>query len=414
MALTTTLQAVATVQPKEKSRVRIEFLDGIRGLAALFVVIDHALRMHDGGNGSPRGNFLENIYHYAFSFFKYGRFAVVVFLVVSGYSLMLPVARSATGTFQNGLHDYFKRRFKRILPPYYVALVLTLLLIAVVPGLNTFDNTNPINEWNSSLPAFRPDILISHFLLIHNWSPEWSHQISAPLWSIPVEFQIYFLFPFLLIPLWRLKNGNFLVIAFSLAVGLLPFYLFPAFGLESPWFLALFAFGMVGATINFSRRPGDIKIQNNLPWGKISLFLTLVLVGEVVIEEKYQALYLLPLRDLLMGLAAISFIIYATRVTKRKAEDGRESRNWLLLILNSKWVLWLGSFSYSLYLIHFPLLAIVNDLGEKAGLSSFAIYTIQIFVGIPMIVITAYLFHLLFERPFLNRPVNRTQVKARD
>lgn len=68
--------------------------------------------------------------------FQYGHSAVATFIVLSGFSLMLPIARSSEETLKGGMLGYLKRRSLRILPPYYVALGLSLLLIALVPGLH--------------------------------------------------------------------------------------------------------------------------------------------------------------------------------------------------------------------------------------------------------------------------------------
>ena len=48
-----------------------------------------------------------------------------------------------------------------------------------------------------------PGDLISHLLLVHNLSSAWFHQINAPLWSVATEWQIYFLLPLILLPLFR-------------------------------------------------------------------------------------------------------------------------------------------------------------------------------------------------------------------
>jgi peptidoglycan/LPS O-acetylase OafA/YrhL len=41
---------------------------------------------------------------------RYGNFAVAIFIVLSGYVLMLPVARSHNGYLPGGLWDYIQRR----------------------------------------------------------------------------------------------------------------------------------------------------------------------------------------------------------------------------------------------------------------------------------------------------------------
>ncbi|MHA4875672.1 acyltransferase family protein, partial [Enterococcus faecium] len=60
-----------------------------------------------------------------------GHFAVGLFLVISGFCLMQPVSKRRAFNIQR----YFKRRAGRILPPYFAALVMSLVLIALAPGL---------------------------------------------------------------------------------------------------------------------------------------------------------------------------------------------------------------------------------------------------------------------------------------
>src|SRR5215203_1884331 len=107
---------------------RLAFLDGLRGLAASYVVLHHAaLLVPPSGLTGPAtvARFL----------LRHGHYAVAVFIVLSGYCLMLPVARDPLGRLPGGTLAFFGRRARRILPPYYAALVLCWALIALVPEL---------------------------------------------------------------------------------------------------------------------------------------------------------------------------------------------------------------------------------------------------------------------------------------
>src|SRR5438270_2616521 len=108
--------------PRRPPAPRLPFLDGLRGLAAVYVVLHHAAMMVPpaglGGVGSA-----------ARFVFRHGHYAVAVFIVLSGYCLMLPVARDPCGRLPGGVVGYLGRRARRILPPYYAALGLGWLLI---------------------------------------------------------------------------------------------------------------------------------------------------------------------------------------------------------------------------------------------------------------------------------------------
>src|SRR6185503_16965934 len=109
-------------------RKRLAGLDGIRGLAALFVVINHIfLRAFPG---YP----VDNAPAWA-AWFIYGRFAVVVFIVLSGFSLALSPARH--GWRLDSIRTFAVRRARRILPAYWAALAFSLVvawLVVPPPG----------------------------------------------------------------------------------------------------------------------------------------------------------------------------------------------------------------------------------------------------------------------------------------
>src|SRR3569833_2194310 len=85
---------------EKKTRYRFLFLDGIRGLAAIYVVLFHFISQF--GAGGPLGVALSPVMSTLTSWMGYGHYAVDVFIVLSGYSLMVPVARSAPNPLPKG------------------------------------------------------------------------------------------------------------------------------------------------------------------------------------------------------------------------------------------------------------------------------------------------------------------------
>src|SRR6185369_12057746 len=117
---------------------------------------------------------------------------------------------------------------------YYVALFLSLALIGLTPALQVQQNT----AWGTKIPVTAGAIL-AHLLLIHNVLPDWIFKIDGPMWSVAIEWQIYFLFPSLLLPLLRRTNMLVTVLLTTL-ISLLPHMLLPrSFKLDftHPWFL---------------------------------------------------------------------------------------------------------------------------------------------------------------------------------
>ena len=121
------------------------------------------------------------------AWFIYGRFAVVVFIVLSGFSLALSPARR--GWQLGGISRFAQRRLRRILPAYWAALVFSLAvawLVAAPPG--------------RAAPGARS--VVVNGLLVQNL-------VAAPspnrsFWSMAVEAQLYILFPVLLLMVRRL------------------------------------------------------------------------------------------------------------------------------------------------------------------------------------------------------------------
>jgi peptidoglycan/LPS O-acetylase OafA/YrhL len=166
---------------------RIPGLDGIRGLTALYVVVHHCWLLSFPGYPANTGpGWLGWLVH--------GRLAVVVFIVLSGFSLAIGPARD--GWRLGGLLDYARRRARRILPAYWAALAVSAVIAAVVPQL-------PL----STPPSWRS--MIVYGLLLQDF-------VTAPapngaFWSIAVEAGLYLAFP--LVVLARRKVGAAVTLA---------------------------------------------------------------------------------------------------------------------------------------------------------------------------------------------------------
>src|SRR5450432_2805759 len=200
-----------------KSGVRLHFLDGLRGLACFYVLLFHASTPHIpyGGELSPWMKFVSLC-------ISRGHFSVVFFIVLSGFSIMLPIARSGTWQLNGGFASYARRRARRILPPYYAALFLSVGLVLAYNVISRRHGLGPpVVE-----DALSAGSIISHVLLLHNLSFDWAFRINGPLWSVATEWQIYFVFALFLLPLWRRTSGLVALVA-GWVLGSLPFFLLP-------------------------------------------------------------------------------------------------------------------------------------------------------------------------------------------
>src|SRR5579864_8923878 len=141
---------------RSSSPSRLGYVDSLRALAALYVAASHAMATIWPMN-PPSGlaGILAN-------WLQYPHFAVSVFIVLSGFSLMLPVARNGY-KLPWGVWGFYWRRARRILPPYYFALGLTLLLIWLFIG----HDAGP--RWDMVLPV-TSQAVIEHIVLIQDFS----------------------------------------------------------------------------------------------------------------------------------------------------------------------------------------------------------------------------------------------------
>lgn len=373
----------------------MHYLEGLRGLSALYVLLHHEKAVDLSGGGVSR--YIGSIQRAL----DFGHFAVVVFIVLSGYSLMLPIARSGDTGLVGGIRRYFYRRARRILPPYYAALILSL---GVILALRASD----INI------AFRSGSLISHTLLIHNLCFGWQGTINAPMWSVATEWQIYFLFPLLLLPMWRRIDLG-LTVAIAWIIGSAPNLLIPPernLFWACPWFLGSFALGMAGAVIGFSKNHRYYPLFQRLPWTGIAIVSMALIVRyrlrafTWIVVDGSLVNYRGPAMDLLVSVVAFCLINACTRdlVTGKAARP-------ISRLLSSKPLAQLGGFSYSLYLIQDPLLRLVDRAMRGIVLSPDLTVCFKLVVCTPVILAFAWLFAQAFEKPFLRAAsVPRTQI----
>lgn len=346
---------------------RVEWLDGVRALAALFVVLHHAWLMTVGGYPVTDGPWFTD-------WLVYGHLAVSVFIVVSGYSLTLSPAKHGM-QIQGGGWGFLRRRFWRIVPPYWAALALVALLIST--GL-----TGPANG-----TEFSPRDFFVHFFLVQdtigNVSP------NGAFWSIAVEWHIYFLFPLLLVCFRRAGIGIVLILVTALVVAqhllgsVIPFV--EKFDRFTPAYFVLFAAGAAAAWL-VRRGQGARTAMAVAIVLSVSVVTFMVTAG----GERTTAAYFWV--DLLVGTATAALFVALAQGRMR----------WLAGGLSTRPLASVGAFAFSLYLIHAPVLAILTTYVIKpAALDSITSLALLLLLGCPAAIGVAFSFFLVFERPFL-------------
>jgi peptidoglycan/LPS O-acetylase OafA/YrhL len=271
-----------------------------------------------------------------------------------------------------------RRRAWRIIPPYWAALAVSVALVAVI-GTRTGEAVS----WKGVATNF---FLVQD--VVEGRSP------NGAFWSIAVEWQLYWVFPLLL--LVRRRRGPVvlmaLVMAMVVVVGIAGdhgggvvaekiLHLSPQLG-------ALFVYGLVAAGVTSRRSSADPARS----WGALALVAgaaALLACAWLGTERAVADLYWL---DLVVGVATACGLAFVTRgVTSRT----RRALEWRPLVS-------VGRFSYSLYLVHAPLLLLAwVFVVEPLDLPSGAALATMVGVVAPVIVAVSYGFHIAVERPFL-------------
>ena len=394
-----TSEASAASQAAEAAPTRphLHFLDGIRGLAALFVVFAHVFIIASPLSAySWRSPIAALLFHIS----GLAHVALGAFIALSGFCLMLPVVWSREHALAGGVNGFIARRSRRILPPYYAAVALSILLPYLhIALLNLLKKTR--FPWPDAPEA---GAFVSHLFLIHNLRLDWIGKLDFPTWSIATEWQIYFVFALVLLPIWK-RAGNVPVLLISLVIGLLPHFALSGswkFDWACPWFVIVFAEGMIAAALVFSP---NLKFRKNL--GKPAVRIPAALFAIAVYFPFVWWTFPVTMRwySLLDVFAALPILYLIVCCVDAALSNSPQKTFSPFAILGKPLLVRLGTMSYSLYLIHWPILLEVSPLtrffAHHGIAASPAIWLIVI--GLPASLAAAYCFHVVFERPFLKR-----------
>nr|WSY54077.1 acyltransferase [Streptomyces sp. NBC_00886] len=341
-------------------------LDGLRGLAALYVVLFHCwLYTFPGYPDSSAPPWLDVL--------MFGRLAVVFFLVLSGFSLAISPARH--GWRSDGVVQFLRRRAWRILPPYWAALAMSLVIsLFVVPA-------------SHHGPPTGASILVYGLVAQDVFT---APTPNGAFWSIGVEAELYLLFPLILFVRRRL-NAVVLVVCVTLPVvarGLMAAGATPVEGDNwlAPHLAPVFVAGVVGA--------GAVVASDRvrrLPWGWFAVLAAMPVLALGVIQGSVWTVDHYFWVDLAIA-PAMTMLIVAV-ATGRPA--------LLVRLLTARPIQSLGDFSYSLYLIHLPIvLIVIRRVAPHFVSSGLPTFCFTLVLALPGSVLGAWLFSRIFEMPF--------------
>ena len=369
-------------------RPRYNYVEGIRALACLTVVLNHAVAeaypVLYHVDIPPMLSFL-NLW------FAFGHHAVTAFIVVSGFCLGLPLA-SADFSKPVAFGQFMARRIARIVPPYYAALVISLLVCFTMfkfPSAMHFDfSAHP-----------RPSDIVAHFLLIQNVFG--TGQINYSFWSIATELHIYVLFPFL-VAMLRKRNGWMAVGAIAVAAyGISYLVMDTRLDRAAVHFVAAFICGIAASWVTRSEHPVAMRLRALSVWPFVSLggLTGIVFWTKSLPYSQYQAFQMA--QDAVVMIAITALLIACTKV-----------KSPLRILLEAKPLVWIGERSYSLYLLHVPIQAALLKVAiATLELTHLERLVFSLTFGLGILFGLTWVFHRVVEIPAMNLSRRVAQLK---
>lgn len=355
---------------KSRNIQYIECLDQLRGVAALMVFFAHALHNFTRGMAPEMGSWL---------FFENPLLAVVaegpsgvgLFMVLSGFLF-------AYGAYQKEIlyKEFVRNRFLRIYPMY---ILMILLGIYAYPA-------------NFSFTAF-----LASLLLLSNTSNALNGgMFTILLWTISTEFMFYLVFPFLH-RMYQSSGAAYLVRLLLLAVMLRLICVgLGASPRDLSYFTILgridqFIIGMLAA---YAIREGKAGFWSGLP----HLFSSVcIVIGTLYALNKFGGGWVSNSRWKVLWHTWEAFmyalVVIAFVQSKRRVLTGMVGKFFTLI----------GTISFSVYLLHQPVLAVLQRANLRVHDFTDVYVDALITGGLALIVVVAlsWLTFTLIERPFM-------------
>lgn len=341
---------------------RLDAVDGLRAVAALWVVLFH-IRAFSGAHLGPLDLFVRS-----------GSTGVSLFLVLSGFCLYTPVARGTAFTARR----FFTRRVRRLMPAYYASLAGAILISVLAAGRLGFVQYGPLALTGQTL---------AHLTMTHSLFPSTFYALNGAYWSLGLEWQLYLTLPLVVIAARRfgLAKTVAAVIAINIvyrlvlqlaiagqhgaSTSLLTTAVLPNL-LPGRW--AEFAFGMVAAQLYADGRLTRL-------WARLGLIaIPLALLSLLAVGS--------PLEHVLFG--SVFFVLLCAVL----AHGSVISRVFAWRPLAA-----IGVMSYSLYLVHQPIVQLLDALFRQHGVRPSTTF-IVVLALLPLVIPVAWLLFIGVER----------------
>lgn len=280
---------------------------------------------------------------WAYPFMAIGHHGVQVFFIVSG--LVIPYSMERAGYQLKSFGGFVAKRLVRLHPPYLVAFAITYALFYLAQKMG-------------SPPSIYVDLsltgIFTHVFLLNNYLDR--YWLSPVYWTLAVELQFYLS----------------IALVFTYAMGS----------------RVVFAFGLAAISLVAAWTFPEVLLLKNIQYFLAGLFIARYSLGKLTKEEGYSVWAALLTHTLIYeGFGTGFFVLLLTPVA--------------ILVPFSwpKWLSFLGTISYSLYLLHGPLGQRVISQLVKLN-DDFIFRHIAVIAGFGASVLFSYLFYLWIEKPF--------------
>jgi peptidoglycan/LPS O-acetylase OafA/YrhL len=360
-------------------------LDGIRGTAILMVLLFHFV-----GNTSPT-NGIERI---VVGVTNYGSYGVELFFVLSGFLItgILYDQRNEPRYFRN----FFMRRVLRIFPLYYGVLILVFVVAPLIPLLQ-----GPTLDYLVDRQAWAWLYGINVYIAGHG---DWVFSYLDHFWSLAVEEHFYFVWPLVVFILAR-HPRSLIVASLGISLGaMLARIIGSVIGINWWTLYVLTPFRLDGLALGafialLIRRPGGsewlIRLLPAVAVGVSAVLATTYVWTRFVSHENLE--FVLPVRASSIVLLLACLLVWVLMTPER---------SWTSRVFKCRFLIFLGTYSYGLYVYHhFISYYLVTNgtefvLAQWIGSHTVAV-ALQATLGAGVSLALAYVSYEFYERRFL-------------
>jgi peptidoglycan/LPS O-acetylase OafA/YrhL len=312
-------------------------------------------------------------------FFARGYLGVDFFFVLSGFIITHVYLGSLASANLRAVQIFLWHRFIRLYP-VHVTVLAGLAAVVSLASAAGFGFNNP-QEWQWG-------DLIWQLTLLQAWGVSTTPRWNVPSWSISAEWFAYLLFP-LLAPalMWVRDRAIALLIAVAALAATALLFTIADWTLNTwvgaPALMRVFGEFLCGAALC---RAVDLTPEYARP------------SGDFLAAGAFLAF--------LFGASAPGAADFALVACLALTIFGAATANWFVArILGSRPFVWLGEISYSVYMVHFPVLIIIRRVWEALGFAQWPVtgkMTAFVITVVLVVALAAMLFYVV-ERPARSR-----------